>query len=170
MFQDPNSSLKIIIFTIETGSVGYNFDVANQCIFNDYSWNPSKNEQGTDRIRRITSRLESEVIFNILPSDSQSSKNNIEQKMFNIMTAKRAINEKIHECLREAFLIKQNTAISFSEKEDLLNQKASELSTTIYSSLQQDQEARSMYRSNLNQSSTIANSIIKWWKLSNELV
>lgn len=157
-FKDPNSNLKAMVFTIETGYVGYNFEVANKCIFNDFSWNPSKNEQGTDRIRRLTSKLQSEIIFNVLPG---SEENNIDSRMFTIMQAKSEINTTIHDSLKNARLIKEDISLSPQDREQKLNELSTTLTTSIYQSLLKDQEVRLLYQSIIKQQNLFTTSQFK---------
>jgi len=145
LFKNPDSPLKVLVFTIETGSVGYNFDVANLCLFNDFSWNPSKNEQGTDRIRRLTSKLNSEVIFNVMP-DEGAGESNIDKRMYTIMQAKRKINNDIHNAIKTCRLIKENPNINPQQRAETLQNLAKAITTSMYQSLKEDQNARLMYQ------------------------
>lgn len=52
-FKDPGNDKRILICTISTMGESQNFQVANNAIFLDRSWNPSDNTQAEDRIYRM---------------------------------------------------------------------------------------------------------------------
>ena len=142
-FTDPNGPVKVMIFTIKTGAVGYNFQVADKCIFNDFSLNPSENEQGADRIRRLTSTYAGDVYYNVLTSGDQFGLN-VDERMHQIMTAKRSANEAVHNSLKQALDI-INKEVDSEAKEQHLNALAEQLVKQVLQSMKMDEQARLLY-------------------------
>lgn len=52
-FKDPTTDKRVLIATIETMGESQNFQIANNVIFLDRSWNPGKNTQAEDRVYRV---------------------------------------------------------------------------------------------------------------------
>jgi len=52
-FKDPRAGYTVMLMSLRCGSVGLNLTSANRVIFLDLWWNPSVEEQATDRVHRI---------------------------------------------------------------------------------------------------------------------
>jgi len=71
---DHESSVRLLLMTIQAGGVGLNLTVANRVIIFDPTWNPVLERQAMDRAFRLGQRIDVEV-YRLL------SKNSIEEKV-----------------------------------------------------------------------------------------
>jgi len=60
-FKDITAGFSVLLMSLRCGSLGLNLTVANRVIFLDLWWNPSVEEQATDRVHRIGQGKEVEV-------------------------------------------------------------------------------------------------------------
>jgi len=87
--------LRAVVYTMQLGAVGLNFDVASTCIFNDLDWNPSSDLQAEYRIHRITSKKPVNIQY-VVFGDSY------DEEMFNRVQKKDLINSGISDMIRQS--------------------------------------------------------------------
>ncbi|HUU88221.1 MAG TPA: SNF2-related protein [Candidatus Glassbacteria bacterium] len=89
--------LRAVIYTMQLGAVGLNFDIASSCIFNDLDWNPSNNLQAEDRIHRITSKKPVDIKYMVFD-------NGYDMEMYNRVQKKESINDGVSDMIRQSNL------------------------------------------------------------------
>lgn len=94
-FRQPQSPLRVVIYTAALGAVGLNFNNARYCIMNDLNWNPSVNEQMTQRIDRIDTDHPISILYTRM-------KGSYDEEMYGRIQKKRSINHGMNELMREA--------------------------------------------------------------------
>tara|TARA_Y100000310_G_scaffold337209_1_gene423687 strand:+ start:796 stop:3732 length:2937 start_codon:yes stop_codon:yes gene_type:complete len=87
--------LRAVVYTMELGAVGLNFDVATKAIFNDMDWNPSDNLQAEFRVHRITSQQPVNIDYFYF-ADSY------DEEMYERVLRKGQVNEGISSVIRDA--------------------------------------------------------------------
>ena len=87
--------LRAVVYTMQLGAVGLNFDIASTCIFNDLDWNPSNDLQAEYRIHRITSKNPVDIKY-VIFGDSY------DEEMFNRVQKKELINNGVSDMIRQA--------------------------------------------------------------------
>jgi len=102
IFKQPNGMLpgaqqplRAVIYTMGTGAVGLNFQVANKAIFNDIAWNPSLNLQAEFRVHRINSPRPVDIDYMVI-------ENSYDQEMYNRVMRKQLVNCNATEVMRSA--------------------------------------------------------------------
>ena len=136
-FKKPETPLRCLIMTMKLGSVGFNFQVADTAIFNDLSWNPSENEQASDRVYRITSPRKVNVIYNTLGVGEDA-------QMYSMIEAKDASNKKIQSCIKLAYNLKRELLANPTNYQAQMTEAATTFLQELAESMRQHQEAKKL--------------------------
>lgn len=134
-FKDDKSPLRALVMTMKLGSVGFNFQVADTAIFNDLSWNPSENEQASDRVYRITSPRKVNVIYNVLGIGEDA-------QMHSMIEAKEASNKKIQSCIKLAYNLKKELIENPTSYQEKMTRGATVFLQELAESMRQHAEAK----------------------------
>ncbi len=103
LFRQKNSPLRAVIYTGKLGSVGLNFNNAQQCIMNDLDWNPSTNEQMGMRIDRIDTKHPITITYMMM-------ENSYDEEMYNRVLKKRGLNKAMTDLMRQARITREPSA------------------------------------------------------------
>lgn len=139
-FRNPNSPIKIVVYSMKLGAIGLNFDNATQAIFNDMDWNPSNNLQAEFRVHRITSKKPVNVDYMVF-------KNTYDQEMYDRVMKKKNINDTMSDLIRDSRQVKNP-----KEKINLANSFVKNLINNILLDVGLSPKLQDWFEKNMNKS------------------
>lgn len=101
--------LRAVVYTMQLGAVGLNFQIADRAIFNDMDWNPSDNLQAEYRVHRIDSQNQVNIDYMIIG-------NSYDSEMYGRVIKKQKINDNISNLIRAANSINPEEKLEVANK------------------------------------------------------
>lgn len=154
--------LRAVVYTMQLGAVGLNFDVASRAIFNDVDWNPSNNIQAEQRTHRITSKQPVNIDYMVF-------ENTYDTEVFERVQRKDAINSSVANLIKNSGLIKDP-----EKRKEIANDFVKFILENILMDVELTNEEENWFAKELDkaltkpQLSVAAKSIINWYKLTRE--